>query len=251
MIKSKKDELLSKIQNWFKVKNLSWENLFSFPFVWDIEFQLEAPEKKDDSTPDDITIWIQLPLELPIKWYQTIQTIFPLRLSAPDKDWWILWVQILYYDPLILIKLNWKEYAVRNENTYIELNDWMLLWIRNMDEEPLFVIDTPMYLSGTNDLHWFFFDISLADFIQITNLAKEAFPNMKRFVYLAWSTRIAIFTPDNKTLYFNFLKWSSIEDQWNTQIFKYNMLKEKYPNFGNIWTIDLWALEEDKVIIKY
>lgn len=251
MIKSKKDELLSKIQNWFKVKNLSWENIFSFPFVWDIEFQLEAPEKKDDSTPNDITIWIQLPLELPIKWYQTIQTTFPLRLSAPDKDWWILWVQILYYDPLILIKLNWKEYAVRNENTYIELNDWMLLWIRNMDEEPLFVIDTPMYLSGTNDLHWFFFDISLADFIQITNLAKEAFPNMKRFVYLAWSTRIAIFTPDNKTLYFNFLKWSSIEDQWNTQIFKYNMLKEKYPNFGNIWTIDLWALEEDKVIIKY
>jgi hypothetical protein len=74
---------------------------------------------------------------------------------------------------------------------------------------------------------------------------------MERFVYLAWSTRIAIFTSDDKTLYFNFPKWSSIEDQWNIQVQKYNILKEKYHNFKNIRTIDLGALENDKVIIKY
>ena len=127
----------------------------------------------------------------------------------------------------------------------------MLLWIRDPEEEPLFLIETPMYLSGTTNINWFFFEISLPEFIQITTLAKESFPSMKRFVYLAWSTRIAIFTPDNKTLYFNFPKWSPIEDQWNTQISKYNILKEKYPNFNNIWTIDLWALENNKAIIKY
>ena len=253
MIKSNKDELVSKIQNWFRVKNPSWESVnFSFPFVWDVKFQLESPTQSDNSHAKNITIWIQLPLELPIKSFQTTQIPFPLKLSKVDnKNWWILWVQILYYDPQILIKLNGKEYAVRNEDTYIELNDWMLLWIRDIGEEPLFVIDTPMYLSGTTDLHWFFFELSLSDFLTIVNLAKESFPDMKRFVYLAWSTRIAIFTSDGKTLYFNFPQWSSIEDQRNTQISKYNILKERYPNFIYVRTIDLWALENNKAIIKY
>ena len=127
----------------------------------------------------------------------------------------------------------------------------MLLWIRNPDEEQLFVIDTPMYLSGTTNIDWFFFEISLPEFIQISSLARETFPDMKRFVYLAWSTRIAIFTPDDKTLYFNFPKWSPIEDQRNIQVQKYNILKEKYHSFKDVRTIDLGALENDKVIIKY
>ena len=252
-LKSNKDELLSKIQNWFSVKNLSWQYIeFKFPFVWGIEFQLEPQEELKISEPEILTIWIQLPLQLPILNYQTTQTTFPLKLSKKeDEIWWTLWIQLLYYDPIVLIKLNDKEFAVWNENTYIELKEWMLLWIRDPWEEPLFVIETPMYLSGTTSLDWFFFDLTLSDFVEIIKLSKEAFPNMKRFVYLAWSSRIAIFTDDNKTLYFNFIKWSSIENQRNTQISKYNILKEKFTNFKYIRTIDLWALEDNKVIIKY
>ena len=128
----------------------------------------------------------------------------------------------------------------------------MLLWIRDPEEEPLFVVETPMYLSWTTNLDWFFFDLNLSDFMQITSLAKEEFWNtMKRFVYLAGSTRFAIFTTDDKTLYFNFPEWSNIEEQWNSQITKYRILKEKYPKFNSIRTIDLWALEKNKTIIKY
>lgn len=239
ILSSNKDELLSKIQK-------------KFPFVWDIQLQLEPKEEVTQTGPELLTIWIQLPLELPITAYQTLEREFPLKSSKLEEEiWWTLWVQLLYYEPKILVKLNNKLFAVWDENTYVELKEWMLLWIRDPEEEPLFVIDTPMYLSGTTNIDWFFFEISLPEFIQIAALAKESFPDMKRFVYLAWSTRIAIFTSDDKTLYFNFIKWSSIEEQWNIQMQKYNILKEKYHSFKDVWTIDLWALEEDKVIIKY
>lgn len=236
ILSSHKDKLLAKIQE-------------KFPFVWAIELQLE-PQEIIIKEPDNITIGIQLPHELPITAYQTTQAQFPLKSSMPDIErWWTLWVQLLYYDPKVLVKLNGKEFAVRDENTNVELKEWMLLWIREPDEEPLFVIETPMYLSWTTNLNGFFFELNLTKFLQIIPLAKEAFPNMERFVYLAGSTRIAIFT-DDKTLYFNFPDWWSIEDQWNLQISKYNTLKEKYSKFNNIRTIDLWALEKNKTIIK-
>ena len=239
MLSSDKSSLLAKIQS-------------KFPFVWAIELQLEPKEETEIKEPDMITIAIQLPLELPIKSYQETQITFPLKKSILDSnDWWTLGVQLLYYEPKILVKLNNKEYAIWDENTYVELKEWMLLWIREPEEDPLFVIETPMYLTWTNNLDWFFFEISLQKFLEITSLAREAFPNMKRFVYLAWSTRIALFTEDGKTLYFNFPEWWTVEDQRNSQLFKYNTLKEKYPKFNNIWTIDLWALEENKTIIKY
>ena len=239
ILSSNKDELLSKIQK-------------KFPFVWDIQLQLEPKEEVTQTGPELLTIWIQLPLELPITAYQTLEREFPLKSSKLEEEiWWTLWVQLLYYEPKILVKLNNKLFAVWDENTYVELKEWMLLWIRDPEEEPLFVIDTPMYLSGTTNIDWFFFEISLPEFIQITSLAKQSFPDMKRFVYRAWSTRIAICTSDDKTLYFNFIEWASIEEQRETQLQKYNLLKEKYHSFKDVWTIDLWALEEDKVIIKY
>lgn len=237
ILSSNKDELLSKVQK-------------QFPFVWEIQLQLEPQEEIIISEPDNIIIWIQLPHELPITAYQTTEIPFPLKSSMPEiEKWWTLWVQLLYYDPKVLVKLNGKEFAVRDENTNVELKEWMLLWIREPDEEPLFVIETPMYLSWTTNLDGFFFELNLTKFLQIIPLAKEAFPNMERFVYLAWSTRIAIFT-DDKTLYFNFPDWWSVQDQWNLQISKYNTLKEKYSKFNNIRTIDLWALEKNKTIIK-
>ena len=234
---SNKDELLSNIQK-------------KFPFVWDIELQLEKQIENINNNPQTITIWIQLPLELPITWYQLNQTTFPLKESKLDIEWWTLWVQILYYDPKVLVKLNDKTYAVRDENTNVELKEWMLLWIRDPEEEPLFTIETPQYLNWINNLNWFFFEVGLEKIMKIISLAKEEFwTNMIRFVYLAWSTRFAIFTNDEKTLYFNFPDLLDIEEQWGNQIFKYNTLKKQYQKFEKIEKIDLWALEENKTII--
>ena len=258
ILKSEKDELLSKIQKWFKVKNLEWEFVeFKFPFVWNIEFQLEAQQEEIVSENEILTIWVHLPessqwLENLKKWAQFIETTFPLKLSVESvNEWWTLWIQLMYYDPLVLVKINDKEFAVWNEETYVEMEEWMLLWIRDPDEEPLFIIETPQYLAWINSLDWFFFEISLQKFMQIISLAKQEFwNNILRFVYLAWSTRFVIFTSDGKVLYFNFPAWWNVENQWNSQIFKYNTLREKYDKFRNVEKIDLWSLENNKTIIK-
>ena len=148
------------------------------------------------------------------------------------------------------LKINDKEFAVFDENTYVELKEWMLLWIRDPEEEPLFMIESPQYLTWTSDLNWFFFEVSLPKMLKIISLAKNEFWNsMVRFVYLAWSSRFAIFTNDDKTLYFNFPEWWNVDQQRETQIFKYNVLKERYQNFAKIEKLDLGALEENKTII--
>ena len=247
VLSSNKNTILSKIQK-------------EFPFVWAIEFQLESKELDEASADENanmITISLHLPEELPIKNVQKTQASFPLKTALTDEELWgTLWVQLQYYEPKVLVQLNDKKYAVWNENTYVELKEWMLLWIRvptedNPNPEQLFTIETPMYLSWIDSLNGFFFDVNLQNMMEILYLAHETFPDMKRFVYLAGSTRFAIFTSNDKTLYFNFPKWWSIEDQRNSQVAKYNILKEKYRDFNYIWTIDLWSLENNKAIIKY
>ena len=248
---SNKDKLLSDIQK-------------KFPFVWKIELQLEPKQEEIIAEKAPITIWIQLPiltrwtweqweqLMNQWTWIQIIQSEFPLKSSKKQIDnWWTLWIELLYYDPVVLVQLNDKKFAVRNEKNYVEIKEWMLLWIRDPEEEPLFLIESPQYLTWTTNLDWFFFEISLENFIKIIRLAKEEFwNNILRFVYLAWSTRFAIFTSDQKTLYFNFPDWWNIEDQRNSQIFKYNTLRKKYEKFWNIEKIDLWSLENNKTIIQ-
>ncbi len=260
MLLSNKDKLLSDIQK-------------EFPFVWEINLQLEPKQEETDIEDNTLITWIKFPTTKQqtwteinqtwsnIEWTETqsksswsielVQNKFPLKSSRkePDKGW-TLWIELMYYDPVVLVKLNDKKFAVWNETTYVEMKDNMLLWIRWPEEEPLFLIESPQYLTWTTSLNWFFFEISLEKFMQIISLAKEEFwSNMVRLVYLAWSTRFAIFTSDDKTLYFNFPEWLDIEEQRKTQIFKYNTLREKYPNFKKIEKIDLWALEENKTII--
>lgn len=262
MLLSNKDKLLADIQK-------------EFPFVWKIELQLEPKQEEIVVEDETLITWIKFPTikqqtwtETPdswqnIEWVETQQKItwswwieiinnnFPLKSSRKEPDnWWTLWIELMYYDPVVLVKLNDKKFAVWNEKTFVEMKEWMLLWIRNPEEEPLFLIETPQYLTWSNDLNWFFFEISLEKIMQIISLAKEEFwNNMLRFVYLAWSTRFAIFTSDDKTLYFNFPELSDIQQQRKNQIFKYNTLREKYPKFNKIEKIDLWALEENKTII--
>ena len=244
---SNKDEILKNIQK-------------EFPFVWKIDLQLEMPQEETTSEEESVIIWVQLPAlnsTWENQWIQPIQTQFPLKSSKPfPYNWWTLWIQLMYYEPTVLIQLNDKKFAVWNETTYVELKDGMLLWTRvPTDEDPnpeqLFLIETPQYLTWTNYLDGLFFEISLPKMLQIAKLAKEEFwNNMLRFVYLAGSTRFAIFTSDRKVLYFNFPDGWNIEDQRNSQIFKYNTLREKYDKFWNIDKIDLWSLENNKTIIK-
>ena len=243
----------------------SSENLQSWTLTgaeWDnnIPNEMEWENTQDSNEANDIQNTDEWNNNTKFMQTQIVTHKFPLKSSqkSPDNGW-TLWIQLSYIQPRVLVKLNDKKFAVRNENLFVELQEWMLLSTEKIDPKwddtignlkEMFTIETPWYVSGTNSLSWFFFEVSLDNVLKIASLAKEEFwNNMKRFVYLAWSTRFAIFTSDDKTLYFNFPSWWNIEDQRSAQIFKYNTLKEIYPNFNKIEKLDLWALENNKTII--
>ncbi|MDR0369648.1 MAG: hypothetical protein LBH96_03960 [Candidatus Peribacteria bacterium] len=75
---------------------------------------------------------------------------------------------------------------------------------------------------------------------------EENIPNMNRFVYLAGSTRFAIFTDNEQVLYFNFQGKESL----TTQFEKYHNLQQHYENFNKLASIDLGSLDETKVIVR-
>ena len=256
MLVSNKDELLKKIQR-------------VFPFVLQVDFQLEQWQEEIINEDEKLITWIKFPIingtwDLNwtwwTEWFHFLEADFPLKLSQkPLDNWWTLWIQLTYLEPRVLVKLNGKKFAVRTENIFTELQNWMLLSTTKIDPKwddtvdnlrEIFTIETPAYVTWSNSLSWFFFEMSLDKVVKIASLAKEEFwNNMVRFVYLVWSTRFAIFTSDDKTLYFNFPEWLDIDEQRQTQIFKYNTLRDRYQKFSKIEKIDLWALEENKTII--
>jgi hypothetical protein len=109
-----------------------------------------------------------------------------------------------------------------------------------------FVIDTPQYLTGTTSLSGFFFDISIKNFTNLIAIMQTELPTMNRFVYLAGSTRLAIFTENEQVIYFNFRDPENLQEQFE----KYHTLQEHYEKFQNIASIDLGSLDKNKVIIR-
>jgi hypothetical protein len=109
-----------------------------------------------------------------------------------------------------------------------------------------FVVDTPQYLTGITTLSGFFFEISIRNFTHLIAVMQQEIPNMNRFVYLAGSSRLAIFTDKEQTLYFNFRDPEDLQEQFD----KYHTLQQKYADFDKIALMDLGALDEHKVIVR-
>ena len=151
-----------------------------------------------------------------------------------------LWINIEYTEPLFKVKLGEKEFWIRWEHQFYEIQSGMTLG------HDSFIVDTPQYLTGISTLSGFFYQVRLIDFIHIIPLIQEHVPNMNRFVYLAGSTRFAIFTDNGQTLYFNFQGQESLNEQFE----KYHNLQQYYKDFDRLTTIDLGSLDETKVIVR-
>ena len=123
MLLSNKDKLLSDIQK-------------EFPFVWEINLQLEPKQEETNIKDDTLITWIKFPTTKQqtwteinqtwsnMKWTENqsetwssiklIQNNFPLKPSRPEPDnWWTLWIELMYYDPVVLVKLNDKKYLLK------------------------------------------------------------------------------------------------------------------------------------------
>jgi hypothetical protein len=109
-----------------------------------------------------------------------------------------------------------------------------------------FIVETPQYLTGTTSLNGFFFEISINNFTNLITVMQQEIPNMTRFVYLAGSSRLAIFTDNEQTLYFNFRNPDNLQEQFD----KYHILQQQYANFDTIATMDLGSLDKTKVIVR-
>lgn len=272
-------EDIEKLVNWenfYTITKFNCEKILSkiqskYQYVCWINYQLEKNETSiDDLGTNYITLWYYLPK---YDWEYWTKTDFSisysnkfLKVSAEDEIiWWTLWVNIQYCSPVLSVKMNDKKYVVWSNDIFVEVFGWSISDIKkdpkciDTDDnycESKIILETPQYLTWTKTLDWFFQEISLSNMVKIKDLAELEFsqidmPNMNRFVYLAWSTRFAIFTDDYKTLYFNFNNTDNIEEQRRTQIEKYKLIKEKldYDKFQRIEYLNLW-LEVDKIIYK-
>ncbi|MDD4714336.1 MAG: hypothetical protein PHT72_02560 [Candidatus Absconditabacteria bacterium] len=151
-----------------------------------------------------------------------------------------LGINVLYKEPALKIKYREKEYGVRNDTTIFELQSGGALGLAAP------VIDTPQYASGAVSLESFFFQFSFKNFTLLLPKVYEAIPNIRRFVYLVGSRRVALFTTDEKVIYLNLQDIKTLE----TQFEKYHKLQKYYPDFDRIASIDLGSLDENRVIIR-
>jgi hypothetical protein len=152
----------------------------------------------------------------------------------------ILGVELTFKEPVLKVKLGGKEFWIRDDEHFLEIKEGLLIGAET------FVIDTPQYLTGTTSLSWFFYEIPLETFIKIVPLIHAEIPNIVRFVYLAGSPRLALFTDNGQTIYLNITNSEALQEQFK----KYHTLQEHYENFGKLGTIDLGSLDESKTIVR-
>lgn len=169
---------------------------------------------------------------------EQIQASYPFvrTLDIKHTDQKTISVEYQFAEPDFLVKMNGKRYGVWQDGFTEELHqNWIL-------GQSAFVVDTPQYLSGTNSMSGFFYEVSYERYQKAIPLIKENFPDMKRFVYLVGSKNFMIFT-DRKIIYLH-------RDSLKHQIDKYQWLKKYFANFEGTYEIDLGSLLENKVIIK-
>ncbi len=97
------------------------------------------------------------------------------------------------------------------------------------------MVDTPQYLSGITTLSGFFFEIPVSTFVKAIPLIQEQFPSMARFVYLAGSSRVAVFTDQEQVFYLNIASSDLLQRQFQ----KYDTLKQRYQEFNQLMSVDL------------
>lgn len=166
-------------------------------------------------------------------------TPFVKSIDYQFQTWNTLWIDITFQDPLFRIKMGDLMFGVRDDNTNIVLLSWMSLG------KDTFILHTPQYLSWTTTLDGFFYKIPVKKLLSMIDFVQTEIPTFKSLVYFAGSTNFLLYTTDNKEIYFNFNNEENLKTQFN----KYHLLETYYP-LDTVQVIDLWALDETKIIIR-
>ncbi len=168
-----------------------------------------------------------------------IKSEFPLvsdiKIIQPDK--YTASVRIDFHEPEIIIKLGERKFGVVWDYNF-EIFSGNNIW------DNIFFVELPQYTSWIDTLQWLFFNIPEKKFIYDMEIISQGFPNYKRIVYLPWSSRTVVFITDNKRVYLN------NKNSLTWQIENYNLLQKHYDKADWLRIIDLWSLENDKIIVR-
>lgn len=169
----------------------------------------------------------------------TIKLEFPLvkkiKIIQPEK--YTASVKIDFYKPDIIIKLGERKFGVVWDYNF-EIFSGNNIW------DNIFFVELPQYTSWIDNLDWLFFNISEKQFIYDMSIISQWFPLAKRIVYLPWSSRTVVFITDDKRIYLN------NKNSLTWQIENYNLLQRHYDQANLLRIIDLWSLENDKIIVR-
>lgn len=145
-------------------------------------------------------------------------------------------VDFTFYEPDFIVKMGPSKYGIWKGGFSEKLKEnWNL-------GKDAFVVDTPSYLSWTNSLSGFFYEVGYDWYVQYLPLIQETFPTMNRFVYLAGSPSFVLF--DQEKMIFLY------RDDVIHQLQKYDRLKKYYTDYDKAHMIDLGSLTQEKVIVS-
>ena len=144
-------------------------------------------------------------------------------------------VDITFSEPEFLVKLGDKKFGIWEDGISDELEDQRSLGKTG------FIVDTPSYLTGTNSLSGFFYEVDYQRYKDFLPAIQEAFPHMNRFVYLAGSASFVIFE-ENKMIFL-------YRDNPLYQLQKLAWLRKYYAEYKDLTTIDLGSLTQEKIVV--
>ena len=144
-------------------------------------------------------------------------------------------VDITFSEPEFLVKLGDKKFGIWESGISDELDDQRSLGKTG------FIVDTPSYLTGTNSLSGFFYEVDYQRYKDFLPAIQEAFPHMNRFVYLAGSASFVIFE-ENKMIFL-------YRDNPLYQLQKLAWLRKYYAEYKDLTTIDLGSLTQEKIVV--
>ena len=145
-------------------------------------------------------------------------------------------IDINFYQPDILIWFNDAKYWVFWNNIFpLYTGNTLWTWI--------FMVELPAYLSGIDTIRWLFYDIWANKFKEDLYKINDSFPQASRIVYLPWAMVTTVFVYD-KQLYIHH------DTDIDKQVQNFYLLEKYYDWIDWLYSIDLWSLDLDKVVVK-
>ncbi len=144
-----------------------------------------------------------------------------------------------FYDIDLIIK-------TKKNKFWLFWDFWFKIYTWNTIGSWCFQVDLPIYVWNINWLTGLFIETPANNFIEYTNQIKNLFSDeLKRLIYFPWAKRFLVETTDKKNIFFN------TEKNINNQFKNLHNLKKFYEKYNKIHEIDLWSLNDNKIIVWF